>query len=127
MIRISREQGIYLFSVLPLKLVTPLSINDATSALPRAGQAKLCSRLRRCAPSKTVYCSYGVHHQRIRSNVILLFFLFFLLKLNELQRLPPKSLLNDILHYSDACMSFGSPFQCFYVCFRSKHSEIFSR
>ena len=34
MIRISREQGIYLFSVLLLKLVTLLSTNDVTSTLP---------------------------------------------------------------------------------------------
>ena len=41
LVRISRKQRIHLLNVLPHKLVTPLSINDMTSALPRVGHTRL--------------------------------------------------------------------------------------
>jgi len=40
----SRKQWIYLLNVLPRKLVTSLSINDATSALSNRVQSKLSGR-----------------------------------------------------------------------------------
>jgi len=106
LIRISREQRIHLFSILPLKLVTPLSINDVTSALLHAGQPKLFGRLSRCGLGKTMYCQCEVHHKRIINNVVLALSQSSILKINELQRRPPKSLFNDILHYNDACTEF---------------------
>jgi len=43
----------------------------------------------------------SVHNQRIISNVVLLLSLSPGLMINELHRWPPKSLFNDLLHYSD--------------------------
>jgi len=103
LVRISKRRCMSLLSISPHKLVTPLSIIDTTMAFPHVSQPKLFSRLGSCAPSKTVYCQCGVQYQRIMSKVISLFSPSFVLKSHELQRRLPKSLFNDILHYSDAC------------------------
>ena len=50
LVNISRKQQISLLSVLPLKLMTPLSIIAATTALPRTRQPKLSGWLGRRTP-----------------------------------------------------------------------------
>ena len=69
----------------------------------------------------------GVHLQRIISNVVLLFSLSPILMLNELQRRHPNLCSMAFYIVVMRVLSFGSPFQCFHVSFRSKHSEFFLR
>jgi len=96
-----------LFSVLPHKLMTPLSVVDTTMVFSvQVNPSKLSGRIGRCALGKTVYCQCRVHHKRIMSNIILLLSSSSVLKSNELQRQPPKLLFNDILHYNDVCTEF---------------------
>ena len=116
-----------IFSDLPLTPMTPLSIIVVTLVLSRPGQPMLSSWLGRCATRKAMYCQYGVHHQRIISNVILLLSPSSILNSNELQRQSPTSLFNDILHYSNVCTELRLTFQCFHVCFRLLHSGWFAR
>jgi len=52
-----------------------------------------------------MYCQGGVHHQSVISNVVLSLSHSSVLKINELQRWPPKSLFNVILHFSDSCIA----------------------
>ena len=92
-------------------------MNDATSALLRVGQPKLCGGLGRCVPGKTMCCQCGVHHQRILSNVVLPLSHSIILRINEFQRRPHKSLFNDILHYSDACIELRLTLSTFLCLF----------
>jgi len=125
LISMTRKHWISLLSDFPLKLVTPLFIIIVTLVLSCMSQPKLSGRLGRYAPGKTVYCQCGVHPLRIISNVVLSLSYSSVLKIDELQRRPPKSLSND--HYITVmhALSLDLLFQCFHVCFRWKYSELF--
>ena len=106
-----------LLSILPYKLLTSLSIIDATRASPARVNPSFPVGLVGVHLVRLCIVNVGFHHQRTMNNVVLSLSHSSALKLNELQRQLPKLLFNVILHYSDVCLELQLTFlmcACFF-------------
>jgi len=116
LVRISMRQCMSSLCVFSHKLVTPSSTIDTTMAFPVRVNPSFLIGFAGVHLVRLCHCQCEVHHKRIMNVILLLSSSSSVLKSNELQRYI------TVMHV----LSLGSLFRCFHVCFRSKHSELFS-